>query len=157
MESNENQKSWIMSKEKKIIFWALWIFGIFFALASICSSTATAILYCSQQYSLKNYWKITGLFNKESSLMFLLESPELDDACNSYLLSFIKIFLFRKKLDKDLLALKNLFFEYAQDIRKHEEISINQCYNNCKNYKCSNLIFIMSLFSYWIWLSTNRL
>lgn len=81
-------------------------------------------------YLLKNgrlhyYWQITGVFNKESSLMFLLESPELNDACNSHLLCLIKFFLFRKKLDKDFLALEALFFEYAKGIGKREEISIN--------------------------------
>lgn len=81
-------------------------------------------------YSLSNgqlhyYWHINGVFNKESSLMFLLESPDLDTACNSHILSFVKFFLFRKKLDKDLLALKNLFVEYAKVTRKREEKSIN--------------------------------
>lgn len=81
--------------------------------------------YLLKNHQLHHYWQITGVFNKESSLMFILESPELDSACDSYILSFIKFSLFRKKLDEDLLALKKLFSEYAKDIRKHEEISIN--------------------------------
>lgn len=47
MEQNQNSNKYVMSKEEKVRFWALWFIGVFSLLVLVTSMTMHLVLHCS--------------------------------------------------------------------------------------------------------------
>lgn len=67
---------------------------------------------------LHHWWHITGSFNDENKLCFLLEAPALSD-CNGDLSKFIHYVLLRSKIDQDFSTLKDAF-QHVEGLRPLE-------------------------------------